>query len=300
MFAIVRAVEDLGGADPERERLLVLDEPTPFLPKVGVDQLFGLIRRVVAEGASAIFVSHSIDEVMEITDRATVLRDGALVGVLETRRSTPQDFVERIVGRAVQPFHVHALASAAPAPVARVDGLVAPGLGPVSFEVGKGEVLGLAGLIGSGFDRVCAVAYGAQSAQAGCLVMDQMDAFDLATLDPHSAIAAGIVFLPADRLGAAGIGALPVADNVLLPVLEDMNGRFGLDRRRMARTALELGRAFDVRPNAPTLPLSALSGGNQQKALLGEMASDEAEADSARRADAGGRRWRAATAVRRS
>ena len=75
---------------PGRGRLLVLDEPTPFLPRVGVDQLFALVRRIVAEGASVIFVSHDIDEVMEITDRATVLRDGALVGVLETRRATPR------------------------------------------------------------------------------------------------------------------------------------------------------------------------------------------------------------------
>lgn len=270
MFAIVRALEDLGAADSGRGRLLVLDEPTPFLPKVGVDQLFGLIRRVVAEGASVVFVSHDIDEVMEITDRATVLRDGALVGVLETRRSTAQDFVERIVGRAVQPFHVHALTGTSHSPVARVDGLLAPGLGPVSFEVGKGEVVGLAGLIGSGFDRVCGAVYGAQPARAGRLAIGQADAVELATIDPCSAVAAGVVFLPGDRLGAAGVGALPVAENVLLPVLDEMRRGFGLDRGRMARTALELGRAFAVRPNLPALPLAALSGGNQQKALLGK------------------------------
>ena len=148
LFAIVRAVEDLGeGKDGKshRGRLLVLDEPTPFLPRVGVDQLFGLVRRIVSEGASVIFVSHDVDEVMEITDRATILRDGVLVDVLETRSSTHDDFVERIVGRAVKPFHVHALSGATRAPIARISELTAPGLGPVSLNVGKGEIVGLSG-----------------------------------------------------------------------------------------------------------------------------------------------------------
>ena len=270
LFAIVRAEEDLAGADSARGKLLILDEPTPFLPAVGVEQLFQLVRAIVAEGASVVFVSHDIDEVMEITDRATILRDGALVDVLETKRATASEFVERIVGRAVKPFHVHRLASGRPQPAARVEGALAARLGPVSLEVGKGEILGLTGLIGSGFDRLCAALYGAERASAGRLIVDQTDAFDLAALDPPAVLAAGVVYLPADRLRAAGVGALPVADNVLLPVLGAMRRGLGLDKARMARTAHELGAAYDVKPNAPSLPLAALSGGNQQKALIGK------------------------------
>ena len=268
LFAIVRAVEDL--SDATGGRLLVLDEPTPFLPRVGVDQLFALVRRVVAEGASVVFVSHDIDVVMEITDRATVLRDGALVGVLDTRQASAGDFVERIVGRTVKPFHVHALARTHRDTAAQVEGLAAPGLGPVSFAVGKGEIVGLTGLIGSGFDRVCAALYGAEQAAAGRLIVAEETAFDLDTLDPPQALAASVVYLPADRLRSAGVGSLPVADNVLLPVLGWMRNRFGLDKARMAETARALGQTYNVKPNAPNLPLAALSGGNQQKALIGK------------------------------
>jgi len=268
LFAIVRAVEDLGADEAGRGRLLVLDEPTPFLPRVGVDQMFSLVRRVVAEGASVIFVSHDIDEVMEITDRASVLRDGALVGVLETRAATSADFVERIIGRSVKLFHVHALANTRRAPAAEITDVTSPGLGPVSFEIGKGEIVGVTGLIGSGFDRVCGVVYGAQAATRGRVIVDQTDAFDLAHIDPSAAIAAGVVYLPADRLGAAGVGGLSVAENEMLPVLSRMRNRFGLDRKRIARAARDLGVTFDVKPNAPALPLAALSGGNQQKALM--------------------------------
>jgi ribose transport system ATP-binding protein len=269
LFAIVRAVEDLAAADAPG-RLLILDEPTPFLPAAGVAQLFDLVRRIVAEGASVVFVSHDIDEVMAITDRATILRDGALVGVLETARATAADFVERIVGRSVKPYHVHALSSARREPAARVEGAYGLGLGPVSFEIGKGEILGLTGLIGSGFDRVCAAIYGAERAGGGRLIVDQTDAFDLAAFDPPAALNSGIVYLPADRLREAGVGALPVADNVLLPVLGAMRRGLGLDKARMAKTAHDLGQTYNVKPNAPTLPLSALSGGNQQKALIGK------------------------------
>jgi ribose transport system ATP-binding protein len=269
MLAIVRATEDLGPPAADRGRLLVLDEPTPFLPKIGVEQMFALVRRIVSEGASVIFVSHDIGEVLEITDRATILRDGALIDVLDTRRATVADFVERIVGRAVRPFHVHALSSGGREISARVEGLRSGALGPISFDLAKGETLGLAGLIGSGFDRVCGALYGAERAAAGKLTIDR-SSLSLREIDPPTALSKGIVFLPADRLRAAGVGALPVMDNVLLPVLENMRNGFGLDRRRMRRAASELGDAFQVRPNIPDLPLLALSGGNQQKALIGK------------------------------
>jgi ribose transport system ATP-binding protein len=270
LFAIIRAVEDLRSSGAEHGGLLVLDEPTPFLPKVGVDQLFQLVRQVVAEGASVIFVSHDVHEVKEITDRATVLRDGVVVGTLETKSSPHEAFVERIVGRAIIPFHVHARSEPGRRPAARLQNLVAPGLGPVSLDIGEGEIVGMTGLIGSGFDRVCGAIYGATPSGGGRLVFESGDDLDLTAASPKGSLAKGIVYLPADRLGAAGVGALSVGDNVMLPMLDVMRDRFGLDRRRMDRTARELGAAFQVRPNAPALPLSALSGGNQQKALMGK------------------------------
>ena len=269
LFAIIRAVEDLRSSEAAHGfGLLILDEPTPFLPKVGVDQLFALVRQVVVEGASVIFVSHDVAEVMEITDRATVLRDGVVVDTLETRNATHDAFVERIVGRAVTPFHVHTLASSQRRPAARLQNLSAPGLGPVSLDIGEGEIVGMTGLIGSGFDRVCGAVYGATPAGGGRLAFESGDEIDLTRGSPRGSLNSGIVYLPADRLAAAGVGGLSVVDNVMLPMLGKMRNRFGLDRAKMNQTARELGAAFEVKPNLPSLPLSALSGGNQQKALM--------------------------------
>ena len=267
LFAIVRAVEDLRSSGAAHG-LLILDEPTPFLPRVGVDQLFTLVRQVVADGASVIFVSHDVAEVMEITDRATVLRDGNVVGTLETRTASHDAFVERIVGRSVVPFHVHARVGAQKRPAARVDGLLAPGLGPISLEIGEGEIIGMTGLIGSGFDRVCSALYGDVRASAGRLAFETGTEIELSKTKPAYSLAAGIVYLPADRLGAAGVGGLSVLDNLMLPVLDQMQNRFGLDVGRMMRAASELGAAFQVKPNSPSMPLSSLSGGNQQTALM--------------------------------
>jgi ribose transport system ATP-binding protein len=270
LFAIVRAVEDLRSSANAHVGggLLVLDEPTPFLPRVGVEQLFALVRQVVAEGASVIFVSHDIAEVMEITDRATVLRDGMVVGTLETRSASHETFVERIIGRTVVPFHSDTRADNRPRTAIRVEKLVAPGLGPVSLEIGKGEIVGVTGLIGSGFDRICASIYGAAPAQGGRILFESGAEIDLSRTSPKSSLEAGVAYLPADRLGAAGVGELSVVNNVMLPLLDQMRNSFGLDHRRMIRSARELGAEFGVKPNIPLMPLGSLSGGNQQKALM--------------------------------
>jgi len=266
LLAIVRAVEDLrqGSREPG---VLVLDEPTPFLPKAGVDQLFRLVRACVADGASVIFVSHDVDEVREITDRATILRDGRLIDTVVTRETSHEAFVERIVGRSMAAYGGAGKPAPVGEPLVAVTGLAAPGIGPVDLTLAPGEILGLTGLIGSGYDAVPAVIYGARRAEAGRL---RLGGFSLAlrAMEPPEALRSGIVYLPADRLGAAGIGSLPVGENVGLPVLGQLRRALGLLDRDIQAHAARLGAGIGVKPNLPSLPLSALSGGNAQKALL--------------------------------
>lgn len=268
LLAIVRAYEDLREATsdhPDRPGVLVLDEPTPFLPREGVERLFDLIRRCTGAGASVVFVSHDVDEVRQITDRATILRDGALIETVETARTSHDGFVSRIIGGALADF-----APARPAPgatLAAVEGLAGPGLASLSFSVGAGEILGLTGLIGSGFDAPPALLYGARRAAAGRLRLEGRD-LSVPLVTPAMALAAGIAYLPADRLGAAGVGGLSVGDNMAMPVYPDLVGPFGLSDAAIAAHGRALGAEAQVKPNAPALPLSALSGGNAQKAVL--------------------------------
>jgi ribose transport system ATP-binding protein len=229
--------------------------------------LFRLVRACVAEGASVIFVSHDVDEVREITDRATILRDGKLIDTIETAGTSHEAFVERIIGRNMTSYAGEAKRRPDAPALVEVENLAAPGLGPLSLSLAPGEILGLTGLIGAGYDVVPAAIYGARQATGGQMRLAE-DSLRLADVTPEDSLHHGIVYLPADRLGAAGVGSLPVSDNVGLPVLSRLKRAFGLLDADIRDHAARLGARSGVTPNAPALPLSSLSGGNAQKALL--------------------------------
>jgi ribose transport system ATP-binding protein len=272
LLAIVRAVDQLhrrhGAADAEAAHgLLILDEPTVFLPKREVDQLFGLVREIAGRGGSVIFVSHDLAEVRAVTDRVTVLRDGRVIATVDTPATTEADLVEMIVGRQVPRAQI---AREAPR---RVPGrLAVAGLcgGPVrdlSFDVQTGEVLGLTGIAGSGFEEVPYLLFGATTADAGQLVLDGR-AIELTALAPAQALVLGVALIPADRQRHGAIPGLPLTDNLALLVLPRYFGRLALRRKRMHSDVGDLLRRFSVRPDDPRAVYSALSGGNQQRALL--------------------------------
>ena len=265
--------------------MLVLDEPTPFLPKSGVEQLFQLVRQCVAGGSSVIFVSHDVDEVREITDRATILRDGKLIDTVVSNNTSHEAFVSRIIGRTLEDYAGARKQRPVGAAKLHVENACLGSVGPLAFDIVEGEIVGLTGLIGSGFDSVPSLLYGAQPAATGKVTVtgkasastaDGQSAvatsgqvtLDLSLLKPEQALQAGIAYLPADRLGEAGVGSLSVGDNVALPVLDTLKSKLGLTESQVQSHAAALGARADVKPNIPQLPLAALSGGNAQKALM--------------------------------
>ena len=275
LLAIVRAAAEMEEGSGRANGLLILDEPTPFLPKQDVQQLFALMRSIVATGASAIFVSHDVDEVMDITDRATILRDGKVAALLDSKAASRQDFVEAIVGRRLA-------VTAAPAPLPPgedhlvVTGLTGGSVRNFSLAARQREIVGLTGLIGSGYDDVCYLLYGARRAEAGTLGMGGRT-IPLAAFAPKAAIAAGIVLIPGDRAHAGAIGVLSVTDNMTMPVLGSVFRAWMLDRSGMVSRARDIGRSFEVRPSDPAPPMSALSGGSQQKVVLAKWFQQKPE-----------------------
>jgi ribose transport system ATP-binding protein len=266
LLAIVRAADDMASGEGEGEGLLILDEPTPFLPRRDVDQLFLVVRDVVKTGASVIFVSHDVDEVREITDRATVLRDGRVAARLVTAKSSKPEFIEAIVGRRLD------MTARPPAPPAQakpqldVRGLTGGSLDNLSLQAAEGEIVGLTGLLGSGYDEAPYLLFGARPGSGAVRIGETT--LDIAALTPRAAIDARVVLIPADRAVAGAVGVLSVTDNVTMPVIGDGLGRWLLNRSRLGRLAGALGEQFDVRPANPRLPMASLSGGNQQKVLL--------------------------------
>ncbi|HKU95845.1 MAG TPA: ATP-binding cassette domain-containing protein, partial [Vineibacter sp.] len=196
-LAIVRAFDQLSRQPGTGTRLLVLDEPTPFLPAADVQKLFQLVRSLVSEGASVLFVSHDIDEVMDITDRITVLRDGRVAGTMATAGTNKADIVRTIVGRAVDLEAMRAPKRSLGGDAVRIDGMCGAIVDDVSITVRRGEIVGLTGLIGSGYDEIVHLAYSSVRASGGRLSIDGA-VLDLARLTPDAAIAAGVVLVPGD------------------------------------------------------------------------------------------------------
>lgn len=267
-LAIVRAADRVGAhfnhASPG---LLILDEPTPFLPIEDVRELFSMMRRLRDTGVSIIFVSHDIDEVKEITDRATVLRDGHVIDSFDTAKTQREDIVTAIVGRSLsQERLVTNIELSAPA-IATVKNLEGQTVKNLSFDIVPGEILGLTGLIGSGYDEVPYLLAGAQGARNGELRLGTRT-LDLPHTRPADAIDAGLAFIPADRQKLGLALDLSLTENAMLPLVTNGNGRFMLDHKGREEKTAELMQRFVVKADAPQQAASELSGGNQQKILL--------------------------------
>jgi ribose transport system ATP-binding protein len=293
-LAIVRAAEDLRryrARSGHKHSVLVLDEPTVFLPEEEVDRLFDLIRTVVAEGAAVLFISHDLAAVRSITDRVVVLRDGRVVGEEVTAEIHEHELVDLIVGVPTRP------AQGAPAEVAPVEDKraveltlaamesAAPGSAPgagenvavenlnderlhdVSFGIGAGEILGVAGLIGSGAEELPYLLFGATPAVSGTLRLGA-ETLDAGGLSPQRSVRERIALVPADRAAQGLSQGLTLWENIVM-LVEDEHYRSGIFRRgelvALAREAID---RFLIRPPLAHAVVSTFSGGNQQKALL--------------------------------
>jgi len=266
LLAIVRAVEEVR-AEHEGPGILVLDEPTVFLPRTEVEHLFALVREIAATGGSVLFVSHDLDEIREITDRVTVLRDGHVAGTAVTSQTGEAALVEMIIGRRLEQFSGAHRDHTGEAPAVTVTGLTGPGVRDVELRVAAGEVLGLTGLAGSGFEAVPYLLAGAWPAESGTLTLEGTE-HDLTRMTPPAALAARMALIPGDRQRDGAVGGLSVTDNLTLPQLPRFREGGRLRRGRMHDHTGALMETFDVRPPNPRSDYGAFSGGNQQKALL--------------------------------
>ncbi len=245
--------------------VLVLDEPTASLPADEVHRLFAALRPLAARGVAMIYVSHRLDEVFELAHRVAVLRDGVLVGTRRVVETTPEELVHLIVGHALEHFRVTPERAAA-TPLLEVVGLAAAGAGPVSFAVRTGEIVGLVGLRGAGQERVGRALFGCMPHHGSVRLAG--DTPDLT--DPSAAMRSGIGLIARERVAESTAPGLSVRENVFLN--PSAFGRRLLHPRppgAEARAARVVGQAVGLRPNAPELSIEALSGGNQQKVVVG-------------------------------
>jgi ABC-type sugar transport system ATPase subunit len=268
IVAIARALDSWTGTD----NVLVLDEPTAALHAGEVHVLFDAVRRVAAEGAGVVFVSHRLDEVMDLADRAVVLRDGRLVADRPAAELSSDRLVELIAGRPVSRAGRRAPTPRAPA-VLTVRGLAGGTARRVDLTVGAGEVLGVTGILGSGREHLGGLVFGSSRRTGGEVTVAGVT---LPPGDVRAAIARGMAFVPAERHTAGAVMNLSVRENMTLPGLRNLTRPGGrLDRRtEQAEVRGWIGRV-QLRPPDPETPMRNLSGGNQQKAVMAKWLRNE-------------------------
>ena len=261
MVAIARAVS-------ASAKLVIMDEPTSSLDKAEVETLFGVIRKLQADGVAVIFVSHRLDELYAVCQRITVMRDGQTVAEREMAGFDKLALVQSMLGRelsALQAAHRAAPAPGGPDAVA-VSGLRS-GLRveDASLAVRRGEILGLAGLLGSGRTELARCMFGADRVDAGTLAI-RGEAVTLAS--PADAIRRGVAYLSEDRKTEGIVPDLSVGENLTLVLLPRLARRGVVDRRAQQDVARRFIERLGIRCAGPEQPMRELSGGNQQKVLL--------------------------------
>ncbi len=254
-------------------KLLILDEPTAVLTPGEVRDLFDILRSFTAQGKSVIFISHKLNEVMEISDRITVLRDGRVVDTVERDKTDKAQLARMMVGREVVFQVSRNSVHGSRHPVLEVGDLTLhnhgdkPLLSGVSFQVCEGEILAVAGVDGNGQQELAAIVSGLQKASTGSV---KVKGQDVTHLGPKQLVSLGVARIPEDRHELGLIMDFTIGENLILDSVDRRpNSRFSfLNRRAVRKQALALGEEYDIRPNRPEMVTRSLSGGNQQKIVL--------------------------------
>lgn len=269
-----RSLVAIGRALAVDAEVLVLDEPTASLPVDETGRLFRVLRELRSRGLGMIYVSHRLDEVFAIADDVVVLRDGRVVGQGEVGEVPPEEIIRLIVGRepeALADYVSHATAERA----LELDEVVAERVGPVSLTVARGEVVGLVGLAGAGMEEIGRVVAGAAPLRGGRVIVAGTQ---LSGGGVKGALEAGVAFVTSNRM-EEGLGPnLTVAENLLPNPRVRGSGPFSpVLHRQESALAEELVHTYGIAPADPDLQITALSGGNQQKVILGRWLSTDAK-----------------------
>jgi len=256
----------LANAVAGNARLLILDEPTASLTEPEVDRLFGHLQRLRRRGVTIIYVSHRLDEITQITDRVAVLRDGNLVATYTTSAVDAAQILQDMIGHPLEQIYPRTRSTEPGHPLLELHNLCRKNMfQDISFRVHAGEVVGLAGLVGSGRSELARAIFGLYGIDQGTM---RVRGEVWQPRGPHDAIARGLVYLPEERKRQGF-----VLDHSLLESIgigfSDLITRWGLVSRSLERArVLEALTAFDIRAQNVDQPVGTLSGGNQQKALL--------------------------------
>jgi ribose transport system ATP-binding protein len=272
LVAIARSLQDQENEQhDEQQGVLFLDEPTAALPGPEVERLLATLRRYASAGQTIVYVSHRLDEVLRATDRVSVLRDGRHTETVDTALLDEAKLIALILGQNVERVETSGAARSEREVVLSVRGLRGGSMSSISLELGRGEIVGLAGLLGSGTSQILRSLFGAEPRSAGEVLLEGKP---FAPLHPAEAIAQRVAYLPPDRTLEASFSALSVRNNLSATNVVRYFQGLRLRHDREHGEALAAVKNFQIRTATDEQALSTLSGGNQQKVVLARWLRD--------------------------
>ncbi|MCC7450892.1 MAG: sugar ABC transporter ATP-binding protein [Anaerolineae bacterium] len=254
-------------------KVIIMDEPTSALSETEVERLYSIVRDLKAQGVAIVFISHKLSEVFKISDEISVLRDGNMVGEVRAAESSTQDVIQMMVGRSIKDLYPDKGMSFGEE-ILTVEGFSRPPYyQDVSFGLRRGEILGFAGLVGSGRTEVARAIFGADSKTAGKL---RLFGKEITIKSPQDAIAHGIAYLSEDRKSLGLFLKMTVRDNIIAASLDRMiTGAGMLKHKAIAQESRAFVEKMEIRPFNDEVSIISLSGGNQQKSLLAKWLSSQ-------------------------
>jgi rhamnose transport system ATP-binding protein len=263
---------EIARALSQRARVLIMDEPTAALAESDVQRLMDIVLRLKSRGVAIVYVSHRLPEIFALADRVTVLRDGAHVGTRDIKEVDEEKLVSMMVGRAIERLYPKKEGMSGETVLELRGVFQRTAVKDVSLELKSGEILGIAGLVGSGRTELALTIFGITPATAGTIVLNgHAERID----SPQRARELGIAYVPEDRGQQGLIRTQTIAENVALPNLARLVRGIFIDIGKVIKTAREAIKRFAIRARGPNQLVRELSGGNQQKVVLGKWLSSE-------------------------
>lgn len=255
----------------ENCKVLVMDEPTSALNEVEVATLFKLMRELTAKGISIIYISHKIKEIFEISDRIQVLRDGRSVGMLETKNATTAELITLMVGRSIENMYPKIEIPRGEV-VLEVEHLCGEKIKDISLQVHAGEVVGLFGLMGAGRTEIAESIFGKRQITSGVV---KINGKKITKFTPRHAIKAGIAYIPRERKSDGLVMTETVKNNMILVFIDKISTFFHLNGKEERRIVNEWVDKLQIKTPTINTPIESLSGGNQQKVVIGKWLIDK-------------------------
>ncbi len=269
MVSIAKAIEG-------QASVLSFDEPTSSLSDKEAEVLFDIIADLKEKGITILYITHKMNEIFRICDRASVLRDGKFIKTFEVAAAAEEEMIQTMVGRDISMFAKRTMAcqKREGEPVLQVENLGGKVFQNISFELHRGEILGFFGLVGAGRTEVMRTIFGADPCFSGKVVLEGRE---IHSRSPHDAIRAGLALIPENRKEEGILPNLNNMDNISLASLEQYTAGIMVSGRKKNKNALEKGTMIGLRPNDPAFMTADLSGGNAQKVILARWMSANAK-----------------------